>query len=430
MGKTELKALTIIFGIFAALYFLPVDSARFTAAIFESMKLLRWYAREHVILCLLTAFFIASAIGIFLSQGSVMRYLGAGAKKVVSYGVASISGSVLAVCSCTVLPLFAGIYKMGAGIGPATAFLYSGPAINVLAIILTAKIIGMRIGIARGIGAVVFSVIIGLLMAFIFRNDDERPQIKMQNVDDGEKGTLWKSAATVGSLMLILIFANWGASTEKSGFFHAVYSIKWYLTAGTALLSLVLMHFILRIPIWHFGIGAVITAITAFIPGSNPNLVFLIGLLSLSIILFVDRDRGREWLDSTVGYAIQIMPLLFAGVAVAGFLLGTAGNEGIIPGTWVKSALGGNGLLQTFIASVAGAFMYFATLTEVPIIQGLMENGMGEGPALALLLAGPALSLPNMLVIRSVMGTKKTVVFVCLVIVLSTIAGYGYALIF
>ncbi|MBU1239493.1 permease [Myxococcota bacterium] len=428
MGKRELGWLVGIFAVFAALYTLPLESPRFLGAVFESLRLLRWYAREHVILCLLTAFFIAGAIGIFLSQGSVMKYLGAGAKKVVAYGVASVSGSILAVCSCTVLPLFAGIYKMGAGIGPATAFLYSGPAINVLAIILTAKILGARMGIARGVGAVLFSVIIGLAMAFFFK-EEKAPTIKAQQVGDDDSLGLLASAVLVFSMMLVLVFANWARpGTESSGFFAAVYSVKWYLTGASALVMMGILSRIMAIPLWQFALGGLVTGAALLIPGATPNIVFLVGILALSVVLFVNRGKPREWLESTTGYAIQIMPLLFAGVAVAGFLLGTPGHEGIIPARYVESALGGNGIGSTFLASLAGAFMYFATLTEVPIIQGLMDKGMGEGPALALLLAGPALSLPNMLVIRSIMGTKKTVVFVVLVVMLSTMAGYGYSM--
>ncbi|MBN2724287.1 MAG: permease [Deltaproteobacteria bacterium] len=430
MERNDLIKLSVIFLIFGLIYFLPTENERLISSVMESFRLLRWYAREHVILCLLTAFFIAGSIGIFLSQQSVMKYLGAGAKKSLAYGVASVSGSILAVCSCTVLPLFAGIYKMGAGLGPATAFLYSGPAINVLAIILTAKILGTRIGVARGVLAVIFSIIIGLLMAFIFRNDESEKKVKPVVQNEESSGNIGESAFIVFSLMLILIFANWGKTSQENTVFYFIYKWKWIFTAVFSLISAIGLHRVMKIPLWQFCVAILITSGVTFIPGTSPNAVFLVGILLLGIILYCNKGKASAWLESTTAYAIQIMPLLFAGVAIAGFALGTPGHEGIIPSAWVEKALGGNGIISTFTASLAGALMYFATLTEVPIIQGLMDKGMGEGPAIALLLAGPALSLPNMLVIRSIMGTKKTLVFVGLVVVLSTLAGYSYVLIF
>ena len=367
---------------FLAFYFFPEGSQRISGAVNEALAMTHEYARQHVLLCLVPAFFIAGAISVFISQQSVMKYLGANAKKAVAYSVASVSGTILAVCSCTVLPLFAGIYKRGAGLGPAVSFLYSGPAINVLAIILTARVLGLQIGIARAVGAIIFSVVIGLAMSLIFRNDENERQAGFAAMEEEDTGRpLWKTVWHMGSMVVFLVFANWAASESSSGIWATIYSIKWYI-AGAGLLSVL-----------------------------------------LSTVLWFNREERSEWMESTWEYTLQVMPLLFAGVLIAGFLLGRPGHEAIIPGHWVASLVGGNSLFSNLFASISGAFMYFATLTEVPILQGLLGAGMGKGPALALLLAGPALSLPNMLVIRSVIGTKKTLVYVMLVVILSTIAG-------
>jgi len=381
--------LLLILAVFAVCWFLPTGSERFWGAIHESLSLVRWYAREHVLLCLIPAFFIAGAIGVFVSQGAVMKYLGPKANKLVAYPVAAVSGSILAVCSCTVLPLFAGIHKRGAGLGPATAFLYSGPAVNVLAIILTARILGPELGIARAVGAVTFAVVIGLLMHLVFRKE-EAARAGAGGVvmpDEVARRAPWQDGLYFLAMIGILVFANWGAPAGgDAGAWSAIFSAKWIVTGV-------------------FG-------------------VMLIGIL----FAWFERGELSTWVDSSWTFAKQIMPLLLAGVLVAGFLLGGPGGaeKGIIPSSWIAAAVGGNSLPANLFASVVGAFMYFATLTEVPILEGLINSGMGKGPALALLLAGPALSLPNMLVIRSVMGTKKTVVFVGLVIVLSTTAGMIY----
>lgn len=367
---------------FVAFYFLPVESSRITSGAIEALAMTHEYARQHVLLCLVPAFFIAGAISVFISQQAVMKYLGAGAKKIVAYSVAAVSGTILAVCSCTVLPLFAGIYMRGAGLGPATAFLYSGPAINVLAIILTARVLGLEIGIARAVGAIVFSVVIGISMAFIFRNEEKERQAGFAQLEEDDSGRpLWKTVWHMASMVIFLVFANWAAPKVPVGFWAAAYSVKWYV-AGAALVSVI-----------------------------------------VSTVMWFSKDERQEWMSSTWGYTLQVLPLLFGGVLVAGFLLGRPGHEALIPSQWVASLVGGNSVFSNFFASISGAFMYFATLTEVPILQGLLGAGMGKGPALALLLAGPALSLPNMLVIRSVIGTKKTVVYVSLVVLLSTISG-------
>ena len=422
--KTIWKPLTLIVGVFLVLFWLPIGSQRFTSAVIESLALAKWYAQEHVLLCLVPAFFIAGAIAVFVSQAAVMKYLGAAAHKVLAYGVASVSGTILAVCSCTVLPLFAGIWKRGAGLGPAIAFLYSGPAINVLAIVLTARILGLPLGIARAVGAIVFSIIIGLLMHFFFRKEEEaKAQAALHMPEPEVERPLWQTAVHFAVMVLILVFATWGQPSEAVGFFNAVYEIKWVLTGFFALVlgGLLVVWFNVQ-PLKVVLAGAVVAGLAFAFPHA-PLISFSAGIVAFTMLLTTTRGETESWFLSTWDFAKQIMPLLFAGVLVAGLLLGRPGGEGLIPSEWVNGLVGGNSLGANLFASVAGAFMYFATLTEVPILQGLLNAGMGQGPALALLLAGPALSLPNMLVIRSVMGTKKTAVFVCLVVVMATICG-------
>jgi uncharacterized membrane protein YraQ (UPF0718 family) len=429
--KQEYKILTLMIAVFLGLYFLPLGLPRFDSAIFEALALAKWYTREHVLLCLVPAFFIAGAIAVFVSQNSVMKYLGATANKVVAYGVASVSGSVLAVCSCTVMPLFAGIYRMGAGLGPAAAFLYSGPAINVLAIILTARILGLELGVARAVGAIVFSIVIGLLMHLFFRKEEVKRTAALSSEPAAEPDrSLGQNGLFFFILVAILVFSTWGSPDGTTGLFALVYSVKW------ALVSLFSAGLGVTLILW-FGVKwyrvalvAVAVAAAALIVPNLPLVPFVVGVAGLSIVTATDTGESRAWFASTWDFAKLILPLLLAGVLVAGFLLGRPGHEGLIPSAWVAWAVGGNSLGANLFASVAGAFMYFATLTEVPILQGLIGAGMGKGPALALLLAGPALSLPSMLVINSVMGTKKTLVYISLVVVLSTIAGMLYGWIF
>ena len=379
--------LLLYIAVFLAAFYIPISNPKLQQAIIESFYMVKEYAQVHVLFCLIPAFFIAGAIANFISKNAVLKYFGSEAKKWVSYSVASVSGTILAVCSCTVLPLFAGIYKKGAGIGPATAFLYSGPAINVLAIILTARVLGWQLGLARAIGAIVFAIIIGILMAIIFRKDDKerlKGDLVMGSSDDDNRSGLQNIIYFV-TLVLILIFAAWAKPSNTSGFWMFVYNIKWPIT------------------------------------------IALLIILAVILKRWFDKNELTEWIDSTWDFAQQILPLLFAGVLIAGFLMGRPGSEaGIIPASWISRFVGGNSIIANFTASILGAFMYFATLTEIPILQGLMGLGMGKGPALALLLAGPALSLPNMLVIRSVLGTKKTLVFISLVVVMATFSGFVY----
>lgn len=422
--KREWKALAWLAAVFLALFHLPLGSPRFDGAVLESLQLAKWYAREHVLLCLVPAFYIAGAIAAFVSQGSVMRYLGAGARKATAYGVASVSGTLLAVCSCTVLPLFAGIYRMGAGLGPAVAFLYSGPAINALAIILTARILGPELGIARAVGAVTFSVVIGLLMHLLYRRQERERVAAQASLPEPEAGRpLWQTALFFAAMVAVLVFANWGQPQDGGGLWAAIFDAKWIVTGlAAAALGLVLGAWF-GLPWRGLALVAVaVGALAVLVPG-QPLAAFTAGSVGLALIIARRDDEAGEWFAQSWGFARQILPLLLGGVLVAGLLLGRPGHEGLIPAAWIVGAVGGNSIGANAFAAVAGAFMYFATLTEVPILQGLLGAGMAKGPALALLLAGPALSLPSMLVIRSIVGTGKTLVYVLLVVVMSTGSG-------
>jgi uncharacterized protein len=432
--KKEIKILSWIIVIFVFAFFMPLESDRFKEAIMAMFDLTKWYAQEHVILCLLPAFFIAGVIAVFVSQGAVMKYFGAKAKKWVAYTVASVSGTILAVCSCTILPLFSSIHKRGAGLGPAVAFLYSGPAINILAIILTARILGFEMGVARIIGAVVFAVIIGSAMSLIYRKEEKAKMEEQINFPDmPEKRPMWQTALHFFTLVAILVFANWGKPGEgvTDGIWYWIWANKWYITAAFGVLLVYSLIYILKIKWQHVLLAALATAISAFI-SSSPLIPMVVAIAGLSIITLMDKKDpdNKEWTISAWDFTKQIMPLLAIGVLAAGFLLGSTHDDtamaGIIPNEWVASLVGGNSVFSNFFASIVGAFMYFATLTEVPILQGLMAAGMGKGPALALLLAGPSLSLPNMLVIRGVMGTQKTLVYVALVVVMATVSGLIY----
>jgi len=429
--KNEWKALSAMIGVFLLSFFLPVDSTRFQNGLMESFHMLKEYAQLHVILCLLPALFIAGAISVFISQAAVIKYLGAKAKKVTAYAVASVSGAILAVCSCTILPLFSGIYKRGAGLGPATAFLYSGPAINVLAIILTARVLGVEIGIARAVGAIVFSVVIGLIMAFIFRKEEQEKAKQQLLMPEPEVSRpLWQEVVHFGIMVLILIFVNWGKPTIDAGLWAVIYNAKWIITAILAVLFGLVLNRIFKMKLWKVLVTAAVVILVHIIFKGNNMITFVTGIIGLSYFTSTSEGEMGEWFSSTWGFAKQILPLLFLGVLVAGSFLGRPGHEGLIPSEWIVKLVGGNSIWANLFASISGAFMYFATLTEVPILQGLIGNGMGKGPALSLLLAGPALSLPNMLVIRSVMGTKKTVVFVSIVIVMATISGIIFGMIY
>jgi len=421
--RAEWRWAAVLSSVFLAIWWMPVDAPRFQEGVHEALALSRWYAREHVILCLLPAFFIAGGIAAFVSQGSVMKYLGAGAKRVAAYGVASVSGTILAVCSCTVLPLFAGIYRMGAGLGPATAFLYSGPAISALAIVLSAKVLGIEMGLARSIGAIVFSIVIGLLMAFFFRKDEKkRVAMAAQMPEEEPARPLWQTVLFFGAQVSVLVFANWADSDQA--FFSAIFHWKWWIVAVSALGLAVMLGTWFGISRRRLALVGGVVALSAMIWPGQPIIPFSLSLAGLVWLTAGADGEAGEWWRQTWSFTKQVAPLLLGGVFIAGLLLGRPGNEGWIPSEWVSAAVGGDGILPIFWASLTGALMYFATLTEIPIVEGLQGAGMSQGAALALLLAGPALSLPNMLVIRSVLGTRKTLVYVLLVVFFSTLAGW------
>ena len=453
----ELKILLVLFAAFLGLYYLPVEHLRFQGAILEALHLAKWYAREHVLLCLVPAFFIAGAIGVFVSQNAVMKYFGPKAPKWLSYSVASVSGTILAVCSCTVLPLFGGIYFRGAGLGPAIAFLYSGPAINVLAIVLTARVLGLQLGVARAVGAISFSVVIGLLMHLIFLKEERAKAANPQEVylGDDDKGhrPLWQVALYFFSMVGILVFANWARPQETAGIWFAIFKAKWIVTAiFAALMGICLWRFFKVRPAW-IALAAVPAIALAFALPQYPVAAFAAGSAGLAALTFGGGAELKDWRDQSWGFAKQILPLLFLGVLAAGFFLGSPdhADAGIVPNLWIQALVGDSPqallallgragaapawlatiwpLWTNLFASVTGALMYFATLTEVPILRGLLDSGMGQGPALALLLAGPALSLPNMIVINSILGPKKTLTFIGLVVAMATVSGMAFGII-
>jgi uncharacterized membrane protein YraQ (UPF0718 family) len=419
--KTEWKYLLCIVVGFLACFFLPVGNERFDRALFEALYLVKWYAQMHVLLCLIPAFFIAGAIGVFVSQGTVMKYLGSGANKVLAYAVASVSGGILAVCSCTILPLFAGIYRLGAGLGPACTFLYSGPAISVLAIILTARILGPELGIARALGAIGISILIGLLMAFIFRKEEqEKVTVPLTLPVETRKRSLWQNVLFFAALIGILVFVNCGCSSGTSNIWATIYNLL-ATFCGIALGVMLILWFGMKW--WKVVAVAVPVAALAYLFSGNVLIPFVAAVLGLSLITSTDKGECGDWFAASWSSAKQMLPLLLFGILIAGLLLGRTGEEGLIPSEWIVWAVGGNSLRANFFASVAGALMYFATCTEVPIVQALIGAGMGKGPALALLLAGPALSLPSMLIIYNVLGLKKTAAFIGLVVVFSMTFG-------
>jgi uncharacterized membrane protein YraQ (UPF0718 family) len=426
--KNEYKIFLWILGFFLLAYFMPIENENFSAAIIAAFDLAKWYAQEHVLLCLIPAFFIAGVIAVFVSQNAVIKYFGANAKKWIAYSVASVSGTVLAVCSCTILPLFSSIHKRGAGFGPAIAFLYSGPAINILAIILTARILGIELGIARIIGAVSFSIIIGLIMSFIYRKEEkEKSNAQLNMPDIPEERPMWQTSLHFFILVAILVFVNWGKPDSAEGFWYFMFANKWFITGLFGIAFALSMIYIIKVKKLYVILGTIAVILSAIFFYHNPTIPFIVAVIATTLALTFSKDEPNQWLGETWGFTKQIMPLLAVGVLVAGFLLGSQnGNNGIIPNEWIANLVGGNSLFSNFFASITGAFMYFATLTEIPILQGLINSGMGKGPALALLLAGPALSLPNMLVIRGVIGTQKTVVYVALVVVMATISGLIY----
>lgn len=432
--RTQWRPLLAIAGGFLLFFFLPVGDARFEQGVRESLALSRWYAREHVLLCLVPAFFIAGAISTFVSQTAVLKYLGARANRLVAYGVAGVSGTVIAVCSCTILPLFSGIYRMGAGIGPATAFLYSGPAISVLAIILTGRVLGWEFGVARAVAAVGTSIFVGLAMSALFRQEESAREAEMALPDLPGGRPLWQTATHLALLVGILVFANWGKPQSDGGLWYSVWAAKWWVTAALGLGLAGALAAWFDVAWWKIALVTAATLTASVLVPAQPLVPFVVASLGLGLIASL-AEEGSEleaWFQASWDFAKQIMPLLLLGVLAAGALFGSpamdgqAAREGWIPNEWVAHLVGGESLAATFLAAAAGAFMYFATLTEVPILRGLVDSGMGQGPALALALAGPSLSLPSILVIHGVLGAKKTAAYVALCVLASGSLGFLY----
>jgi len=364
MDKQDKILLGTIIGIFLLFYLLPPDSQWFNNSVVSGLNLLGDYAKQHVLTCLIPALFIAGAITVFIQKDEILKYLGRDSNKTVAYGVASITGVVLAVCSCTILPLFAGIRKRGAGLGPAITFLFAGPAINVAAIFLTFSVLGYKIGLARAIASIIISILVGLAMAFLFKEKEEKGKLILE--EQKEKMVSAKTLMLFFGLMIGVLIVN----------------------------------------------GLQIDALIKY----SLMVLFALGVVA-TVLLKFKNHVAEKWLEETWSFSKTILPLLFIGVFIAGFIMP------LLPGELIQGLVGSNSVQGNFISAVFGAFMYFSTLTEIPILQAFIAKGMAQGPALALLLAGPSLSLPSMLVIRGLLGTKKTAVYVLLVIIMSTLAG-------
>jgi len=425
----EWKKFAWLAGIFLVACFLPLGNPKVRQSILEAFHLLQWYAVNHTLACVVPAMFIAGAISTFLSQASVMRHLGASANPVKAYAVASVAGIVLAVCSCSVLPMFAGIYGAGAGLGPASAFLYSGPAINVMAIFLSGRVLGMDIGVARALGAVIFAVVIGLIMAGVFRRS-ERKRFEAAPIMEVPAGRpLWKTALFFLAMLFFLVFSDWYNTND----------VTLHLKDGTVIQANIRYSTQDDVDIQryeadgHLGSDTIRIArpdiASIELPDTFTNHVFqvkwyLAGLMGLLVLLMTwrwfSKSEFKEWMQATWDFGLLIVPLLFGGVFVTGFV------GGLIPESVVANWVGGNGLVSNLVAAFTGMIWYFATLTEIPIVEMLMRLGMGKGPALALLLAGPALSVPSILVIYKVIGAKKTLAFCSLTVVMSTVVGYVF----
>lgn len=428
----QVKILAAFVAVFLVAYGLPLSNPKVTTAILEAFKMLQWYARQHTLACVVPALFIAGAIITFLSKEAVLRHLGPKANKIEAYSVASVSGTVLAVCSCSVLPMFAGIYRVGAGLGPASAFLYSGPALNILAIFLTARVLGFQLGLWRAVGAIVFGIIIGIIMAILFRKDErERADAAAAlPAPPPARRRLWQTVLYFACMMTFLVFSDW--YNPGNAVVHKI--------DGTEIPAVLLQEtrddLLIQVdrPVSGLKVGDKITLLKTNIARVQEaqNWVmtvyhakwYLAGAMGLAVLVMVwrwfDRDEIVEWMRNTWDFAKLLVPLLFGGVFVVGFV------GALLPDEQVAAWVGDNSLRSNLAASVVGCLFYFATLTEIPILQALMEHGMHQGPALALLLAGPALSLPSLLVIRSIIGNKKTAVFTLLVVVMATLVGMAY----
>ena len=430
----EWKTFAVLVVVFLAAYFLPLGSEQVRHSILEAFRLLQWYALHHTLACVVPAMFIAGAIATFLSQASVMRYLGPTANRPTAYAVASVAGVVLAVCSCSVLPMFAGIYTMGAGLGPASAFLYSGPAINVMAVFLSARVLGLDLGAARAVGAVLFALVIGLAMAGLFRRSERRRTAAAMQMPEPEPSPrpLWKTSLFFLAMILFLVFSDWYNTND----------VTVVMADGTEVRANIRYSTRDAIDIQPYEadghLGSEIQRLTrdavariepepGFVTSVHRNKWYLAGAMGLAVAAMAwrwfRRDELRDWMRATWGFGLLIVPLLFVGVFVTGFV------GGLIPEKAVAGLVGGNSLLANFAASFVGMIWYFATLTEIPIVEMLTRLGMGRGPALALLLAGPALSLPSILVIYKVVGLRKTLAFCVLAVVMSTLVGWLFGMV-
>ncbi|MBU0715992.1 MAG: permease [Verrucomicrobia bacterium] len=426
--KKEWKIFGWLAGIFLVAYFLPLGNPKVSNAIYEAFRLLQWYARQHTLACVVPAMFIAGAIATFLSQASVMRYLGPRSNRLLAYTVASVSGCILAVCSCSVLPMFAGIYTMGAGLGPASAFLYSGPAINVMAIFLSARVLGFEIGLARAVFSIGFAFVIGLIMAAVFRHSEtKRAELAMAMPEPPKSArSLLKTVLFFVGMILFLVFSDWyntnDVTISMNEGSHITANIR-YTTKDALDIQEYNPQGQLKPEVRRLNQADIadINPVPSFTMTVHHFKWHLAGLMGVAVLLMTwkwfSRDEIKDWMQSTWDFAKMIVPLLFGGVFITGFI------GALMPEKYVAGLVGGNSVFSNLVASVIGAMWYFATLTEIPITETLMRLGMGKGPALALLLAGPVLSLPSMLVIYKIIGFKKTAVFISLVVVVSTITG-------
>ncbi|MFP4105156.1 MAG: permease [Phycisphaerae bacterium] len=459
--RSSIRKLLWFVAVFLLLFFLPLDWTRVSGAVIGAVRMAQYYARRHVLFGLIPAFFLAGGITCFIRRQEIMKYLSATAPRPVSYAVASVSGGILTVCSCTVLPLFAGIYRMGAGIGPASAFLYSGPAINVLAIVLTFSAFGWRLGVARIVGAIGFAVIIGVCMERMFQRSEGEPEpLAAQTPDAGDfHRRPWQTAVLFAVILVLIALANWARSGDVRASVLCCPDGLTMIQQKGRIVGRTDESTFLRTD--EGTVKEIPNEQITEIRSADPNLLdrfravkwilliaFAAGLV-LMLIFWFRRTELKEWVENSWQFAQQILPLLLWGVLLAGFLLGKPGQEGLIPSRWIEMILGDDprlflsatgltgswaegpiqatwDLWTNLFASVCGIFMYFATLTEIPIVEGLRGADMGEGPSLALLLAGPALSLPNMLVIRSIIGIRKTVAYCSLVVIMATISGVIY----
>ncbi|TWU38209.1 permease [Novipirellula artificiosorum] len=433
MNTKQLSILASLVGVFLFAYYVNFTSPEIQNAIHEAFYLLQWYVRYHTLACVVPAMFIAGAISVFFSKEAVLRHLGPNANKAEAYGVASISGTVLAVCSCSVLPMFAGIYRVGAGLGPASAFLYAGPAINVMAIFLTARVLGFDLGIARIIGSIVFAVIIGLIMSFLFRSDEEERTAAVMQLPDPPpaKRKFWQTSLFFVCMILFLVFSDWANPSQT----EIVKTDGTKINASVLIRTAQIYRVQLQEPLGDLPKGAKLLLDVKEI-SSEKDLTpenykwvawiyhhrwYFAGALFLAVLAmswgWFDRQELADWMAETWSFSKSIIPLLFGGVLLTGFV------GALIPEEIVASWVGGDSFRANLVASMIGGMWYFATLTEIPILEALLGLGMGRGPALSLLLAGPALSLPSIAVIYSVIGFKKTLTFVALTIVMSTAVG-------